>query len=187
MDIKIYGKNIEVTDGIKSAIKENLRRIEKYIVNKYGEDIENSTTANVCLEVKKRRHKVEISLVLDGQLFRAEQDLDDMYVSIASCVKNLESQIKKHNKIQISKKQKNRNIYDIENKVSKIEEENELLEEIKFSRIKDFKLEAMTPEDAVDQMNSIGHDFYVFRNSLTNTVDVVYKRKEDTYGLIRTN
>ena len=106
MDIKIYGKNIEVTDGIKSAIKENLRRIEKYIVNKYGEDIENSTTANVCLEVKKRRHKVEISLVLDGQLFRAEQDLDDMYVSIASCVKNLESQIKKHNKIQISKNKK---------------------------------------------------------------------------------
>ena len=187
MHINIYGKNITITAGIESAINENFKKIEEYVTNKYGKDIANSTNVNISLEVKKKRHKVEISFILDGQLFRAEDDLEDMYVSISSDVKKIETQIKKYSKIKISKKHKDRNNYVETSNEDVIDDEEFIANEIVFSKTKFVNLSKMTPEDAIEQMIYIGHDFYLFINEKTDTTDVVYMRKDGTYGLISTN
>ena len=184
MKTNIYGKNIEITPGIKTAINESLVKIEKYIKNKYGEEKEISI--DIVLEVKKKRHKVEETLSINGKKIRAEEDYEDMYASITSCAKKLEIQLKKYDKLKVSKKQKevNNRVEDIKDSRSK--EDSEILEEIKITKRKEFKVETMSPEEAIEEMILLGHDFYLFKNPITNTTDIVYKRKDDTYGLINT-
>jgi putative sigma-54 modulation protein len=188
MEIKIYGKNIDITKGLESAVHEDFKKLEKYIRNKYGENVVDSTIANVTLEVKKNRQKAEISASINGQLFRAEEATDDMYISVKTCAKKLEQQLIKYDKSLISKHQKRKN-HSVENEtVSVIEEEIAIAEEIKISRTKHLKLIPMSVEDAIEQMNATGHDFYLFLNKVTEEVNLVYRRldDEDDYGVITT-
>ena len=170
MNINITGRNIDLTEGIKSAITDKLSRLEKYFAP--------DTTVNTTLSVEKDRQKIEVTIPMKGNILRAEQVSDDMYVTIDLIVDVIERQLKKHKNKMVTKYQSGGSL-----KKEFIDEETED-DEIRIVRTKRFGMKPMFPEDACVQMDLLGHDFYVFRNAETDEVDVVYRRKDHTYGLI---
>ncbi|MGN0142773.1 MAG: ribosome hibernation-promoting factor, HPF/YfiA family [Roseburia sp.] len=172
MRIKITGKNIELTDGLKSAVENRLSKLEKYFTP--------DTDAYVTLSVEKERQKVEVTIPMKGNYIRSEQVSNDMYVSIDLVEEVIERQLKKYRNKLVTKQQNAGALFKQEFLDGAAEED----EEIKIIRSKKFDMKPMYPEDACVQMELLGHDFYVFVNAETEEVNVVYKRKGNTYGLI---
>ncbi|MDL2300837.1 ribosome-associated translation inhibitor RaiA [Lachnospiraceae bacterium OttesenSCG-928-D06] len=171
MKFIIVGRNIEITPGLKSAVEEKIGKLEKY----FNPD----TEVHVTLSVEKERQKIEVTIPVKGSIIRSEQVSNDMYVSIDLVEEIIERQLKKY-KNKIVDKHKNASAF------SKMFVENDYMddEEIKIVRSKKFDIKPMYPEDACIQMELLGHNFFVFFNAETDQVNVVYKRKGDTYGLI---
>ncbi len=167
----ISGKNIEVTQGLKSAVYDKLDRLEKY----FNED----TEVQVTFSVEKDRQKMEVTIPIKGNIIRAEQVSDDMYVSIDLVTEVLERQISRHKKKLVDQIQSAAFL-----QKSFIEEDIPDDDEINIIRSKRFAVKPMDPEEACVQMDLLGHSFFVFRNAETDEVNVVYKRKGNTYGLI---
>ena len=134
----------------------------------------------VTLSVEKERQKIEVTIPMKGHIIRAEQVSDDMYVSIDMVVEIIERQVTRYKKKLIDKEQDAAFFQD-----NFIDDEDVYDEdEIQIIRSKRFAVKPMYPEDACVQMELLGHSFYVFRNAETDEVNVVYKRKGNTYGLI---
>ncbi len=171
MRYTITGKNIEVTEGLKSAIYEKIGKLERYF--------SKNTDVIVTLSVEKERQKIEVTIPVKGSIIRSEQTSTDMYVSIDLVEEVIERQLKKYKNKIIDQKQANAAFSD-----AYIQEEIEDPEEVKIIRTKRFAMKPMDPEEACIQMELLGHAFYVFRNAETDEVNVVYKRKSSTYGLI---
>ena len=168
----ISGKNIEVTEGIRSAIEHKLSKLDKY----FSEDAEIFVT----LSVERNRQKIEVTIPMKGQVVRAEQDSTDMYVSIDLVVDIIERQIRRYKTKLMNKK-----LSGTEFKKEFFEVDDDTQdEEIKIVRSKKFAIKPMDVEEACVQMELIGHTFFVFRNADTFEVNVVYKRKDGTFGLI---
>ncbi len=171
MRIKITGRNIDLTDGIKEAVEEKLSKLEKYFTP--------DTDVYVTLSVEKERQKIEVTIPTKGNIIRSEQVSNDMYVSIDLVEEVIERQLKKYRTKLITKKQSAATYFTSDFMEADTEEE-----EVKIVRTKKFGMKPMYPEDACVQMELLGHDFFVFRNAETDEVNVVYKRKGNTYGLI---
>ncbi len=171
MKFIIIGKNIDVTEGLKSAIKDKIGKLEKYFTPE--------TEAHVTLSVEKERQKIEVTIPVKGSVIRSEQISNDMYVSIDLVEEIIERQLKKY-KNKLIEKQQNNGYFKQEFMDKDYMEE----EEIKIVRTKKFDIKPMYPEDACVQMELTGHNFFVFFNAETDQVNVVYKRKGNTYGLI---
>ena len=172
MRYKISGKNIEVTPGLKDAVQEKIGKLERY----FNQD----TEANITLSVEKGRQKIEVTIPVKGHIIRAEQESSDMYVSIDLVEEVIERQLKKYKTKLIDKKQSALSFSE-----AFLQEEMEAPdEEIKIMKVKRFGMKPMDPEEACIQMELLGHAFYVFLNADTDEVNVVYKRKNNTYGLI---
>ena len=173
MRITITGRNIELTQGLKDAVEDKLNKLEKYFTPE--------TEVYVTLSVEKERQKIEVTIPIEGHVIRSEQVSTDMYVSIDLVEEIIEKQLKKYRTRLTSKK-----LNAAENfKQEFIAEAEEAEEEaVKIVRSKKFGMKPMYPEDACIQMELSGHDFFVFRNAETDEVNVVYKRKGSTYGLI---
>lgn len=169
----ISGKNIQVTDALKENVIEKIGRLDKY----FREDVE----AHVTLSVKKDRQKIEVTIPMKGSIIRAEEESDDMYVSIDLVVDVIERQIRKY-KTKLLKK--NRSEVEQVYTPNFITEEDDIDEEIQIVRTKRFGFKPMLPEEACVQMDLLRHNFFVFVNGDTNQVNVVYKRKDGTYGII---
>ncbi|MCR5396065.1 MAG: ribosome-associated translation inhibitor RaiA [Lachnospiraceae bacterium] len=172
MKIKITGRNIELTEGLKAAVEEKLSKLDKY----FTED----TQANVTLSVEKERQKIEVTIPVKGSIIRSEQVSNDMYVSIDLVEEVIERQMKKYRNKLVSRQQEPGEFF-AEEFISKADDEEE---EISIIRSKKFGMKPMYPEDACVQMELLGHNFFVFRNAETDEVNVVYKRRGNTYGLI---
>ena len=171
MKFVILGKNIEVTEGLKNAVEEKIGKLEKY----FTED----TEVHVTLSVEKDRQKIEVTIPVKGSIIRSEQVSNDMYVSIDLVEEIIERQLKKY-KTKITDKQQEGGYF----KKEYLEKDFMDDEEIKIIRSNMFDIKPMYPEDACVQMELLGHSFYVFCNAETDQVNVVYKRKGNTYGLI---
>lgn len=167
----ISGKNIDVTEGLKSAIYDKIGKLEKYFTP--------DTEVHITLSVEKDRQKIEVTIPVKGNIIRAEQVSLDMYASIDMVEEVIERQLLKYKKKLIDKQQSGSNF----NK-EYFDEDLTDDEEINITRVKKFAMKPMDPEEACIQMELIGHAFYVFRNSETDEVNVVYKRKSGSYGLI---
>ena len=166
----ITGKNITVTDGIKAAINEKFGKLDRF----FQEDI----TAYIVLSVQKQMQKIEVTIPIKGHTIRAEQGSDNMYVSIDLVEEILVRQLRKY-KTKLARH--NRQDF----KPEFIEADTSAGdEEIRIIRSKKFAVKPMSPEEAYVEMELLGHTFYMFRNAKTDEVNVVYKRKENTYGLI---
>ena len=137
------------------------------------------TEISVTLSVEKERQKIEVTIPVKGNIIRSEQTSSDMYVSIDLVEEVIERQLKKY-KNKIVDKQQNAVAFSKEFIDNDYEDE----EEVKIIRSKRFGVKPMVPEEACVQMELLGHNFFVFLNAETNEVNVVYKRKGDTYGLI---
>lgn len=171
MNFIISGKNIDVTDGLKSAVQEKLGKLERYFTD--------STEVIVTLSVEKERQKIEVTIPVKGNIIRSEQVSNDMYVSIDLVEEVIERQLRKYKNKIVDKKQESANF-----QKAYIEKDYEEDGEIKIIRTKKFGIKPMYPEDACVQMELLGHNFFVFYNAETEQVNVVYKRKGNTYGLI---
>lgn len=170
MKFVIIGRNIEVTPGLKSAVEDKIGKLDKY----FNDD----TEVHVTLSVEKERQKIEVTIPVKGNIIRSEQVSNDMYVSIDLVEEIIERQLKKY-KNKIVDKQMAAAAF-----TKQYVEEAAEEEEIKIIRSKKFEIKPMYPEDACVQMELLGHNFFVFINAETDQVNVVYKRKGDTYGLI---
>ena len=170
MRIVIVGKNIDVTSSLKETVEEKIGKLDRY----FSPD----TEVHVTLSVEKERHKIEVTIPVKGSIIRSEQVSNDMYISIDMVEEVIEKQLKKYKAKLISKSQAGSFSQDY------VEREDLDDEEIRIVRSKRFGFKPMYPEDACVQMELLGHNFYVFRNAETDEVNVVYKRKGNTYGLI---
>lgn len=171
MKFNIYGKNIEVTDGLRADITKKLGKLERYFTPE--------TEINVTLSVEKERQKIEVTIPVRGNIIRSEQVSNDMYVSIDLVEEVIERQLRRYKEKLISRHQNGGGF-----KREFLESEAEKTEEVRIVRTKRFDTKPMYPEDACVQMELLGHSFFVFRNAETDEINVVYKRKGNTYGII---
>ena len=173
MKFIISGRNIDITDGLRSAVEDKLGKLEKFFTD--------DTEIHVTLSVEKERQKIEVTIPVKGNIIRSEQVSNDMYVSIDLVEEIIERQLRKYRKKIIDKKQ---NAGTFQQAFIEKDFEDENTNEIKIIRTKKFGFKPMYPEDACVQMELLGHNFFVFLNAETEEVNVVYKRKGNTYGLI---
>ena len=171
MKFIISGKNIPVSDGLRTAVEDKLGKLERYFTA--------DTEVIVTLSMEKERQKIEVTIPVKGNIIRSEQTSNDMYVSIDLVEEVIERQLRKYKNKIIDRKQSAGNFQQ-----AFIDNEYEENEEVKIIRSKKFDIKPMYPEDACVQMELLGHNFFVFNNAETDQINVVYKRKGNTYGLI---
>lgn len=171
MKFIISGKNITVSEGLRTAVEDKLGKLERYFTP--------DTEVVVTLSVEKERQKIEVTIPMKGSIIRSEQVSNDMYVSIDLVEEVIERQLRKYKNKIVDRKQAPGNFQQ-----EYLEREYEEDEEVKIIRTKRFDIKPMYPEDACVQMELLGHNFFVFVNAETDQVNVVYKRKGNTYGLI---
>lgn len=173
MKITITGRGMELTEGLKSAVEKGLAKLDRYFAP--------DTPCHVTLSANKEGKRIEVTIPMKGNIIRSEQVSDDMYVSIDLVEESIEKQLLKYRHKLIDRKQTATALSDAF--VEEDEDEDDE-EEIRIVRTKRFGMKPMYPEDACMQMDLLGHDFFVFQNAQTDEVNVVYKRKNGTYGLI---
>ena len=172
MKFIISGRNIDITDGLRTAVEDKLGKLERYFTA--------DTEIIVTLSVEKERQKIEVTIPVKGNIIRSEQVSNDMYVSIDLVEEIIERQLRKYKTKIINKKQ---NVETFQPEFIEKDYEDDT-NEIKIIRTKKFGFKPMYPEDACVQMELLGHNFFVFFNAENEEVNVVYKRKDGSYGLI---
>ena len=171
MKFIISGKNIAVTEGLKTAVEDKLGKLERYFTP--------DTEVVVTLSVEKERQKIEVTIPVKVYIFRSDLVCNDMYVSIDLVEEIIERQMRRYKTRLVNAKQAA-----AEFSKTYIEDDYEDEPDVKIVRTKKFGVKPMNPEEACVQMELLQHNFYVFLNSETDEVNVVYKRKNNTYGLI---
>ena len=170
MRITIYGKQMTVRDSLRDAVEKKLAKFDKF----FGED----TEAFVTCKVRKGVKIIEITVNYGGTTFRCEEENETFITALDRAVEGLERQIRK-NKTRVERMVKHSPVFIGEY------DDDEYVEEDEFEiRVKTFPFKPMTPEEAILQMNLIGHAFYAFTDSESGETCVVYKRKAGSYGLI---
>ena len=172
MRYTISGRNIEVTPGLKAAVEKKIGKLEHFFTP--------DTEVIVALSAQKDRQKIEVTIPVKGNTIRAEESSTDMYVSIDLVVDVIERQIRRYKTRIMNQKHEGTSF---RQEFMEMDDEVED-DEIRIIRSKKFAIKPMDVEEACIQMELLGHDFFVFRNADTFEVNVVYKRKENTYGLI---
>lgn len=173
MEIKIHGDKLKVTDAMSDYVKEKLSKLEKYL--------ENSETvrANVIVKVKNYEQRIEVTIPLKTLILRAEETQNDFYAAVDKTIDKLERQLRK-NKTRIAKHVKDS--YDFVLPV--FEDSDEDVSDTKVLKRKKVEVKPMNEEEAILQMELLGHQFYMYKDSETNKPAVVYKRTDGNYGVI---
>lgn len=175
MEIKIHGDKLKVTEAMSSYIEEKVGKLEKYLEN--SDDVR----ANVIVKVKNNHEqRVEITIPLKSFILRSEETKEDFYAAVDKTIDKLERQIRK-NKTRLMSKQVKPS-YDFI--FANIDVEKEDKEENKILKRKAVEVKPMNEEEAILQMELIGHEFYMYKDSDTDKIAVVYKRKDGNYGVI---
>lgn len=177
MRYSFTGKNTTVTDALKEKVSEKLKRLEKLV----PED----ASVVVTFSVIKLDHTIEVTVNLPKRILRAEVTSQDMYAAIDEVVDVLEKQMVKY-KNRLRDKARRDTAFIDELKYFEPEAKEEKVEddEVKIAKTKKFAIKPMDAEEAVMEMELLGHNFFVYRNSSSDDINVVYKRKNGTYGLI---
>ena len=172
MKITIVGRKLNVYDDTRELIERKLRKLDKYFKSE-------ATEATVTLSRKRNVSSLEVTINAGGTLFRSEVDADDFRIALDQTVDHIEGQIRK-NKTKLAKRLRE-NVMDMSMIPDPVEEAPE---DEPIIRVKQFEFKPMTPEEAIMQMNLLGHSFYVFNDVTTGDTCVVYTRKDGDYGLI---
>lgn len=177
MKFNIHGKKVEVTDSIRNYIEDKIGKLNKYFEN--PDDI----TAKVVIRIIGVEQIVEVTIPIQRVVLRAEERHNDLYAAIDIVSEKLERQVRKNKTRMQRRVSKNDYVgFDLSFEGSKDEEE----EEQTIVKRKEIEMKPMSEEEAILQMNLVGHDFFVFNNIETGNVDVLYKRKDGNYGIIET-
>ncbi|MEK3887972.1 ribosome hibernation-promoting factor, HPF/YfiA family [Bacillus sp. FSL K6-3431] len=182
LNYQIRGENIEVTEALRDHIEKKVSKLERY----FNEIPEANVHVNLKVNPDKKS-KVEITIPLPQLVLRAEETNNDMYAAIDLIIDKLERQIRKH-KTKVNRKFRekgNINEFFATGANGSVAEDDE--DELNIVRTKQFHLKPMDSEEAVLQMNMLGHSFFVYTDAETNATNIVYQRKDGKYGLIETN
>ncbi len=175
MEIVIHGDKLKVTQAMNDYIKEKLGKLDKYLKDT------DSVRANVIVKVKNHEQKVEITIPLKSYILRTEESKEDFYAAVDKATDKLERQIRKNKTRIMSKKTKN----DYDFALSEIEDTDDYKEDdSKVIKRKKIDIKPMDEEEAILQMELLGHQFYVYKDSNTNKMAVIYKRNDGNYGVI---
>ena len=185
LNFNIRGENLEVTPAIREYVETKIEKIERFFTN----DI--NAAANVNLKVySDKQTKVEVTIPMKNLTLRAEERNADMYAAVDLIVDKLERQIRKH-KTKVNRKFREREggigVYFATQTEDEAASAESTEEEYAIVRTKQFDLKPMDTEEAILQMNLLGHDFYIYTEAESNGTNIVYKRKDGKYGLIETN
>lgn len=175
MKYKIRGEKVEITPAIKSYIEDKIGKLDKYFEN--ADEIE----ASVVIKIRGKDQKIEITIPAMSYTLRSEESHNDLYAAIDLTVDKLERQIRK-NKTKLNSKIKKNMIQNFE---LELEESFEDDDQVVLKR-KKIDMKPMDEEEAMLQMNMLGHSFFVFKNTDTNSICVLYQRKDGNYGIIET-
>ena len=176
MKYNLRGSKMEITDAINEYVASKLEKLDKYFK-------EGMVNANVVVKANGLNKKIEVTIPTDKFVLRNEEEHEDLYAAIDLVVDKLERQIRK-NKTRLNKKNTDNNIKEL-NFDFVIEKEEEETEQIVKRKTIDMK--PMDEEEAILQMNLLGHSFFVYKDVDTSNVCVLYKRKDGNYGIIETN
>ena len=175
MKFNIHGKKLEVTDSIKEYIESKIGKLDKYFDNP------ENITATVSIKIVGKKQVVEVTINTHSFVIRGEESNDDLYASIDLVSDKIERQIRK-NKTRMHKKINKEKIKDFNLSYDdNAEEKSDIIVKRKVIETK-----PMDEEEAILQMELLGHDFFVFKNANTDKFNILYKRKNGDYGIIET-
>ena len=174
MRIDIRGDKVKITEAIKSQIEEKLGKLDQYFEN--PEELK----AYVVVRVRNKEQIIEVTIPTPKFTLRAETSEEDLYTAIDLTIDKLERQIRK-NKTKMRRKFKDVLQYEMMMDITEDEEESSIVKR------KAIELRPMDEEEAILQMELVDHDFFVFKNVDAESVSVLYKRKDGSYGIINTN
>ena len=176
MEIIIHGDKIKVTSAMKDYIEDKLGRLDKYLEK--SEDVR----VNVIVKVNNHSQCVEVTIPLKSVILRTEDTQQDFYTAVDKAIDKLERQIRKNKTRIMSKQVKNNYGFALE-EIEPVEE----AEESKIVKRKKIEMKPMDEEEAILQMELLGHQFYVYKDSETGAPNVVYKRNDGNYGVIESD
>ena len=170
MKVTVVTKNIELTPALKDMVEKKVSKLDKYF--------ESDVNAKATLSVQKNRHRIEVAIPFNGILLRAEEMTEDMYKSIDKVEEKLERQIRKQ---RTKLARKHNNSLKFSELAADVQEDEH---QGKVVKTKKFAVKPMDVEEAILQMELIGHNFFVYKDAETNEISVLYKRKDGDYGLL---
>jgi putative sigma-54 modulation protein len=181
MNFNIRGENIEVTPALREYVEQKVGKLDRY----FNDGLDSNV--NVNLKVYNSKQKIEVTIPMAQMTLRAEEGHNDLYAAIDLVVDKLERQIRKH-KTKVNRKFRDQGVTEkynftngLEPKANYMDEDEDELEVVRTKR---FNLKPMDNEEAILQMNLLGHSFFVYTNSSTNHTNVVYKRSDGKYAVI---
>ncbi len=169
MKVQVRGKNIDVTPALRDYVEKRLGKLDRFL--------ENMGEAIATLVVEGDSHKIEVTIPVNGMLLRGEEATAEMYSSVDLVVEKMERQIERY-KGRINRRNGRALANTVETERFDDDESPQII------KTKRFAIKPMVLDEAIMQMNLLGHDFFVFSNAETEQTNVVYKRKDGNYGLI---
>ena len=173
MEIIIHGDKLKITEAMKDYIEEKLEKLNKYLENS------DNVRASVMVKVKNHEQRVEITIPLKAFILRSEESKEDFYAAVDKTIDKLERQIRKNKTRIMAKQGKTNRDFDLE---AFKEEDSD--DDKKILKRKKVEVKPMNEEEAILQMELLGHQFYMYKDRDTNQVNVVYKRTDGNYGVI---
>ena len=170
MEINVRGTKVEITDSMRGYVTEKLGKLDKYISL-------DGVRASVLVKVRNYSQKVEVTIPLKTLILRAEAEEQDFYSAVDMVINKLERQIRK-NKTKLQKREK-KGLKELN-----VDEAIEIPEEKEVVKRKKIDLKLMSSEEAILQMDLLGHNFFLYKDEETDMPAVVYKRKDGGYGII---
>ena len=174
MKFNVHGKKIEVTDSIKNYIEEKIGKLNKYFENP------DEITATALIKLRGNDQVVEVTINANSYILRGEEQHKDLYAAIDKVSDKIERQIRK-NKTRMSKKVGKESLKDFVFNFEELEDNTSKNDIVKRKVIES---KPMNEEEAILQMELLGHEFFVFKNSETNRINVLYKRNDSNYGIL---
>ncbi len=175
MKCTIRGEKIKVTGAIQDYVETKLSRLDKYFKG-------DTASASVLIRVKGKEQAIEVTIPYDKYTLRSEEKCDDLYAAIDLVIDKLEGQIRK-TKTKLKKQvKKNETFLNLDYEITKEEKK-----ETKIVKRKTFEMKPMSEEEAILELELLGHDFFIYKDAHTNEVNVLYKRRDGNYGVIETN
>lgn len=175
MKITLRGKNIEITEAIEEKVSEKLSKLDKYFI------VSENVEAKVLVRTYPYGQKIEVTIPTEYVLLRAEVVDQDLYIAIDLVIDKLEGQIRKY-KTRLNRKSKDNKLAFNLASIEPLEDE----EEDVLVKTKTITPKPMDMEEAIMQMELIGHSFFVYRDTETDAISIVYRRNDGDYGLIET-
>ena len=175
MELKIRGDKIKITQSMKDYIEEKLSKLDKYL------EKSNDVCANVMVKVRGHEQKVEITIPLKSFILRSEETQDDFYASVDKTIDKLERQVRKQKTRLMAKHEKASFDFNFDSIVVEKKDEKDQKKVVKRKTI---EVKPMSEEEAIIQMELLGHEFFMYKDSDTNAPCVVYKRYDGNYGVI---